>query len=371
MTAYDAKVRLEVVEALVDNPDLDAAAQTCGLGRSEVLDIASHHGYPVFDNMMKARDVLAGMVKAANAPAESRSPLVDRGLADFGRDFDEPVGYAPRGKFERFKRPGVVSPVVEPAVMRGASSAAAQELVDVPVADLHPDADNPREDINADLDDLVASITQAGLLQPIVAQRRPDGTLQIVAGHRRHAACKRLGWPTVPCVVREEMGRAEVLAAMLIENSQRRDLDPIQEARAVQHLMVQYSISTHSQVGAKIGKSQVWVSSRLALLALTPEDQRRVRSGELRVQDAVARGRAVSGRARGHRDTGPHLSETHRLVTFARQLCAQNGHPRGTHLARTACGACWEQVIRADERRKIVADSVQTGTCACCDREMP
>lgn len=361
MTAYDAQTRLAVVEALVDNPDLDAASQTCGLFRSDVLDIASHHGYPNFDSMMKAREVLAGLVRAANTSAPKPKPPTGFQVFDKAQlDRAAAAEHAER-----------IAESVRPTAPRGATSAAAQELVDVPVDDLRPDEDNPREDVTADLDDLVASIMQAGLLQPIVAQRRPDGTLKIVAGHRRHAAVRLLGWSTVPTVVREEMGRAEVLAAMLIENSQRRDLDPIQEARAVQHLMTRHQLTSHAQVAAKVGKNQVWVSSRLSLLLLTPDDQRKVRAGNMTISEAVRRGRAESGRARGPHTSGAHLSASHQLAQYARQLCDQQGHLRGKRLAKTACGECWEQVIRSDERRKIIADSARTGTCACCDREMP
>lgn len=362
MTAYDAQTRLAVVEALVDNPDLDAASQTCGLFRSDVLDIASHHGYPNFDSMMKAREVLAGLVRAANTSAPKPKPPT--GFQVFDKSQLDRAAAA-----EHAER---IAESVRPTAPRGATSAAAQELVDVPIDELVPDEDNPRDDIYAGLDDLVESIRQAGLLQPIVAQRRPDGLLKIVAGHRRHAACKRLGWDTIPTVIREEMGRAEVLAAMLIENSQRRDLDPIQEARAIQHLMVTHDLKSHAQAAAKIGKHQVWVSSRLSLLDLAPQDQRRVRAGDMTLDEAVRRSRAESGRARGARDTSfAHLSGMHPLARFARQLCDQQGHLRGKRLAKTACGECWEQVIRSDERRKIIADSARTGTCATCDREMP
>lgn len=141
MTAYDAQTRLAVVEALVDNPDLDAASETCGLFRSDVLDIASHHGYPNFDSMMKAREVLAGLVRAANTSA----PKPPTGFQVFDKAQLDRAAAA-----EHAER---IAESVRPAAPRGATSAAAQELVDVPIDDLHPDEDNPREDVTADLDD--------------------------------------------------------------------------------------------------------------------------------------------------------------------------------------------------------------------------
>ena len=154
-------------------------------------------------------------------------------------------------------------------------------LADVALTDLDIDPDNLRADLG-DIEGLAESITQVGLLQPIVARRTPQGRLVIVAGHRRHAAVKRLRWASVPVIVRAPMRPDEVLAAMLVENGQRAGLDPIEEARALARLQAVTRVSSR-ELGARVGMAQTTVDGRLALLALTPEEQEQVRSGELRI----------------------------------------------------------------------------------------
>lgn len=106
----------------------------------------------------------------------------------------------------------------------------------VPVADLHPSPNNPRETLR-DIDELALSIREVGLVQPIIAQKIPGKPgFQIIAGHRRHAAVIRLGWDDVPTIVRRDMLPDAELLAMLVENGQRAGLDPIEEARALNRL---------------------------------------------------------------------------------------------------------------------------------------
>lgn len=106
-----------------------------------------------------------------------------------------------------------------------------QALIQAPITQVIPDPANPREDVG-DVTELADSMEEIGLLQPIVA-RREGARMIVVAGHRRLAAAQQLGWRTVPVIIRREMLPDDVLAAMLIENGQRRDLDPIEEARAL------------------------------------------------------------------------------------------------------------------------------------------
>jgi len=224
------------------------------------------------------------------------------------------------------------------------------ELRDVLVEDLVADPDNPRTELK-DLDDLAASMREVGLLQPVVA-RDAGGQLVVVAGHRRLAAARSLGWATVPCIVRPAMRPDEVLVAMLVENNQRADLDPIEEARAFQKLKSDHGW-TDAQVGQHVGRSQPAVSARLALTYLTAGQQEDVRTGALLVRDAVVKGRAAAGRTRrSDALTGWHFGRDHHLASRARAACLELKHPRSRQLAATACGECWEAVIRDDERSR-------------------
>jgi ParB family chromosome partitioning protein len=122
------------------------------------------------------------------------------------------------------------------------------QLVDMRLRDIIPDPANPREDVG-DILDLAASMKTAGLLQPIVV-RRHEGRYLVVAGHRRLAAAQHLSWETAPVIIRADMRPDEVLAAMLIENGQRRDLDPIEEARAYRTLKAQLHDASESVIRA-------------------------------------------------------------------------------------------------------------------------
>ncbi|HXH77294.1 ParB/RepB/Spo0J family partition protein [Nocardioides sp.] len=260
-------------------------------------------------------------------------------------------------------------------------------MVRVRVDDLHPDPDNLREyvavpipasdqnplrrdEAAGDIEQLADSIREVGLLQPIVARRheRPDGekVLVVVAGHRRLAAIKRLRWTDVDVIIRAPMKPDHVIAAMLIENGQRRDLDPIEEARGITKLKAQHDL-TDMEVARKIGRSQTYVSGRLALLNLTPQQQDEIRTGALGLTGATNLGRLQSGKtrhsAKGH-VTVPYFGPTNDIAPRARARCSRLGHSK--KLNGTACGACWESVIRADERAHLQTVNATSDDCVTC-----
>lgn len=240
----------------------------------------------------------------------------------------------------------------------------AGHLMDIPVGRVVPDPDNPREDLG-DVTELAESMQNVGLLQPIVCRTTPEGTLFVVAGHRRLEAAKLNGWSTVPVVIRKPMRPDEALAAMLAENGQRKDLDPIEEARALRRLKIGRACST-SQLAAQLGMSQPLVSARMALLSLPIEDQERLRVGQMTLGQAVDRARKAAGTKRPSGYTGDwHLTGTHPCASRARARC-ERVHGRARLVGSTACGACWESVIRADERDHLHTHSAQTGECALC-----
>lgn len=224
----------------------------------------------------------------------------------------------------------------------------------VAIDKVHPDPDNVRTDLG-DLEDLIESLTQIEMLQPIVV-RREAGRLIVVAGHRRLAAAKHLGWATVPVVLRP-IAAADVLLAMLHENGQRKDLDPIEEATAYATLKEREELND-LQLARRLGKSQSYVSGRLALLQLSAEDQAAIREGTMTLGLGTQRGRKIGGShrpgARG-KASAAHLSFDHPLASAAEALCRQLGHSKMTsgRVGGIACGECWEGVIRSDERRLL------------------
>lgn len=146
-----------------------------------------------------------------------------------------------------------------------------QDVVNVPVAEIIP-GDNDRKRFDKDgLSELAASIRENGLVQPItvrpIQQHQNDGYLyQIVAGERRFRAVNMLGWRTIPAIVRE-MSDAEAANVMLIENVNREDLTPIEEAKAYRKRLDQ-GISVFD-LAELTGKSIGYLRRRLALLTLT------------------------------------------------------------------------------------------------------
>ncbi|MGN8245259.1 ParB/RepB/Spo0J family partition protein [Cellulomonas soli] len=243
------------------------------------------------------------------------------------------------------------------------------QLQRVRLADLRPDPNNPRTDLT-DVVDLAESIAQVGLLQPIIVRRDGDG-LVVVCGHRRLAALQHLAWTSVDVIVRREMPADHVLAAMLAENNQRVSLDPIEEARALNRLKVIERL-TDGLLAKRIGRTQSYVSGRLALLSLSVQEQEEVRAGQRPLTFSIAQGRVRSGKVRNRaKGAGWHLSLTHPLASRARARCVKLEHPRGSKLGSVACGRCWESVIRSHEKQLLHDHSAQRGECALCGQPNP
>jgi ParB family transcriptional regulator, chromosome partitioning protein len=144
----------------------------------------------------------------------------------------------------------------------------------IPVAAVSPNPDQPRTrpDDEDELDELAASIREHGLLQPLVVSERADGRFELIAGERRWRAARRAGLATVPAVVKEATPRSRLELA-LVENIQRRDLNPLEEAQAYRHLLDEHGL-TQEELGRRVGKSRTVVTNRLRLLQL-PEPARR------------------------------------------------------------------------------------------------
>jgi ParB family chromosome partitioning protein len=136
----------------------------------------------------------------------------------------------------------------------------ASNMTLIPIDRIAPSPHNPRQSLGH-LDELTDSIRAYGLLQPIVVRERGDGRFEVVAGHRRFAAVQSLGWSEVPAVVRQaDQGDAYLLA--LIENLQRDNLSPREEAEALEILVREHGLSTR-QVAEAVKRSASYVSRRL------------------------------------------------------------------------------------------------------------
>jgi ParB family chromosome partitioning protein len=151
----------------------------------------------------------------------------------------------------------------------------------LPVGQLQPNRKQPRRDFDSDaLEGLAASIREQGLVQPIVVTPAAGGTYTIVAGERRWRAAQLAGLADVPVVVRNVGNDRELLELALVENLQRSDLNPVEEALAYQALQEEFGLS-QEEVAQRVGKARTTVTNALRLLNLPGPVQDLLRSGRL------------------------------------------------------------------------------------------
>lgn len=157
----------------------------------------------------------------------------------------------------------------------------------IPLTEIVPNAEQPRREFShAELEDLVASIKAHGILQPILVTERDDGGYELIAGERRFRAAAIAGLATVPAMVKSAT-RQEKLELALIENIQRQNLNPIEEAFAFQRLIDEFGL-TQEEVGKRVGKARPSVANMLRLLELPEPIQKALMDGKLSVGKAKA-----------------------------------------------------------------------------------
>src|SRR5438874_10055907 len=178
-------------------------------------------------------------------------------------------------------------------------------LREVPVEAIRPNPWQPRTHFDqAELEELAQSIREHGVLQPVLVSQQSDGSFQLITGERRWRAVQLAGMPTVPAMVKEATPQASLEMA-LVENIQRSDLNPFEEAHAFRQLLDEHGL-TQEQLAQRIGKSRVSVTNTLRLLQL-PEA----------VLRALADGSITEGHARAILTAN---GDTRRLLVLARVL---------------------------------------------------
>jgi ParB family transcriptional regulator, chromosome partitioning protein len=179
----------------------------------------------------------------------------------------------------------------------------------IAVDQIRPSHQQVRSRFDAEpLGELAESIRLHGVLQPLLVRRLADG-YELIAGERRWRAARLAGLQSVPAVVRGDAGDDEQLVLGLIENLQRTDLDPIEEARGLRRLLEEFNL-THEEVAHRLGKHRVSVTQSLRLL-----------SGCAAVQSAVASGVITAGHARALIALESQAAQEHGLkVVIAKHL---------------------------------------------------
>ena len=169
------------------------------------------------------------------------------------------------------------------------ANAQPQQYSSLPVDVLAPSPFQPRQDMNPErLSELADSIRSRGVLQPLLVRPDPEkaGHYQIIAGERRWRASQLAGLHSVPVHIRE-LDDTDAMAAALVENLQRADLNPIEEAEGLQRLVTDYTLTQEELAGA-VGKSRPHITNTMRLLNLPPEVRTHVRNGELTAGHARA-----------------------------------------------------------------------------------
>ena len=180
---------------------------------------------------------------------------------------------------------------------------------ELPISQIDPNLSQPRKAFDTQtLERLAESIRQKGLLQPILVAQE-GSRYRIVAGERRYRACRIAGLHSIPCLIRE-FSEAEQLEASLIENIQREDLNPIEEAQAIQSLINHFDY-TQEEAAHRLQKSRPAVANQLRLLSLPDTVQKMIVNGDL----SAGHARVLAG-----------VFPESRQLELA-HLCVLNGYP--------------------------------------------
>ncbi len=162
-----------------------------------------------------------------------------------------------------------------------------EEVIFVQPTQIRPNPFQPREDFNLqNIEELAQSIKEKGVIQPLLVRRQGDH-YELVAGERRLRAANSLGLKEIPIIVRE-VSDQDSLELALIENIQREELNPIEEAHAYQHLIDKFQV-TQEKISEVLGRSRVTVTNTLRLLKLPHEIQAEIKNGRI----SFAHGRAL------------------------------------------------------------------------------
>lgn len=220
-----------------------------------------------------------------------------------------------------------------------------ENTVTLKISDIEPNRSQPRHEFNEEsLRELSDSIANHGVLQPLLVRPLPEGGYQLVAGERRWRASRMAGLFEVPVIIRE-LSDAETMQISMIENLQRENLNPLEEAQGYQVLMEEYGF-TQEEVARSVGKSRPVVANALRMLRLPEEIQEMVSSGEI-----------TSGHARALLG----IEESEEQLRLARQIVKNDLTVRDIEKAAKAINRQKkdQKTVEATHRRSAFFDEVE------------
>ena len=179
-------------------------------------------------------------------------------------------------------------PVPAPAPPAPADGASTSGLANVPIEQIQPNPYQPRKTFNdASIEELARSVREHGIVQPLVVTRAGDNKYKLIAGERRFRAAQKAGLATVPVVIKEAMSEGTTLEVALIENIQREDLNPIEEALAYHQLHEEFGL-TQEEISKRVGKERSTVANFLRLVKLPDPVKKLLAAGQLSMGHARA-----------------------------------------------------------------------------------
>ena len=178
-------------------------------------------------------------------------------------------------------------PQKEKGKERGGTSGTHREILELDIKSIKPNEYQPRRFFkDTALNELVASIKEKGVIQPVIARKSSDGTYQLIAGERRWRAAGMAGLKSIPAIVKDA-APIEALELALIENIQREDLNPLETAEAFDRLIKDFHL-THDDLSRKVGKDRATVTNYLRILKLPADVKRLIAEGALSIGHAKA-----------------------------------------------------------------------------------
>lgn len=223
------------------------------------------------------------------------------------------------------------------AIFMENESESKNSTVTLKISEIEPNRDQPRKDFDESaLAELAHSISQHGVLQPLLVRPLIGGGYQIVAGERRYRACRMAGVTEVPVVIRE-LSDSETMELALIENLQRENLTPIEEAKGFGVLVDEYGMS-QEEVSQAVGRSRSTVANSLRLLNLPKE-----------VSDMVERGEISAGHGR----TLLALGSEEEMINAAKQIYEKELSVRQTEKLVKAINAEKDKAQKEDKQERI------------------
>jgi ParB family chromosome partitioning protein len=212
-----------------------------------------------------------------------------------------------------------------------------EQLREIDVDRILPNSQQPRRSFDEEtLNELADSIRAHGVIQPIIVQALPDNFYQLIAGERRWRASQRAGLVRIPAVVRD-VASESALEIALIENLQRQDLNPMEEALAYEKLIAEFSF-TQEEVARRVGKSRVTIANMLRLLRLPPE-----------VQEWISENKLTTGHAKALLS----LSDLGAIVESARKIIQGNYSVRQAEMLVSRQGKDLEAKDRPDKSEGV------------------